>query len=137
MACGDTRTIVGGAKMRNCNRYIENMSSTFKYALEENQRLIDNFKNNTAIDEKGVIRWITSKNVPPSDILEFWKHIGFEFNLEESLKQKDIDSAEFLEAYRKQMKNRVPSAEELSEMRSAFGPGATVVDVFTGQSITV
>lgn len=29
------------------------------------------------------------------------------------------------------------SQEELCEMRAAFGPGATVVDVFTGQTMTV
>jgi hypothetical protein len=39
----------------------------------------------------------------------------------------------FLAEYRESMKDHVPSAEEMYEMRSAFGPGETVVNVFTGQ----
>jgi hypothetical protein len=38
-----------------------------------------------------------------------------------------------LAAYRKAMENHVPSAEEMFEMRAAFGPGATVVNVITGK----
>lgn len=40
-------------------------------------------------------------------------------------------------AYRKRMANHVHTEEELFEMRAAFGPGARVVNVITGQSITL
>lgn len=45
----------------------------------------------------------------------------------------DTNTAAFLREYRARMANHVPSAEELFEMRAAFGPGATVVNVVTGQ----
>ncbi len=39
----------------------------------------------------------------------------------------------FINQYRERMKNHVHSAEELFEMRSAFGPNTTVVNVITGR----
>ena len=36
-------------------------------------------------------------------------------------------------SYREQMANHKPSEEELAEMRSAFGDGTEVINVFTGQ----
>jgi hypothetical protein len=39
----------------------------------------------------------------------------------------------FLAEYRRTRSNRQLSAEERFEMRAAFGPGAEVVDVITGQ----
>ena len=38
-----------------------------------------------------------------------------------------------LESYR--AARRAPSAEEMAEMRAAFGEGATVVDALTGEKI--
>ena len=38
-----------------------------------------------------------------------------------------------LAEYREARKNHVPSAEEMYEMRAAFGEGSTVVDIITGQ----
>lgn len=45
----------------------------------------------------------------------------------------DTNTTAFLREYRARMANHVPSAEELFEMRAAFGPGATVVNAITGQ----
>lgn len=45
----------------------------------------------------------------------------------------DAETRKFLEQYRKAMANHVPSAEERMEMENAFGKGAVVVDVITGQ----
>lgn len=45
--------------------------------------------------------------------------------------QQEKDEA--IERYIEARKNHVPSSEELFEMRAAFGPGAKVVDVITGQ----
>jgi hypothetical protein len=45
------------------------------------------------------------------------------------------ENAEFLEEYRR---NRKPhSAEEIAEMRAAFGPGTKVVDIITGETINL
>jgi hypothetical protein len=48
----------------------------------------------------------------------------------------DISTDGFLEAYREQMKDHVPSAEEQYELQAAFGKGETVVNVTTGQKYT-
>lgn len=42
-------------------------------------------------------------------------------------------SNKFVAEYREARKNYVPSEEEMFEMRAAFGPGETVVDIITGQ----
>lgn len=39
--------------------------------------------------------------------------------------------------YRRSRKGRARSSEEISEMRSAFGAGATVIDVITRERITL
>ena len=47
----------------------------------------------------------------------------------------DAETRKFLEQYRKAMANHVPSPEERMEMENAFGKGAVVVNVLTGQRI--
>lgn len=47
--------------------------------------------------------------------------------------ERDRETDAFLAEYRERMKNHKPSEEELFEMRAAFGPGETVVDVLSGQ----
>ena len=45
------------------------------------------------------------------------------------------ENAEFLKEYRRNRKSH--SAEEIAEMRSAFGSGTKVVDIITGETITL
>lgn len=45
----------------------------------------------------------------------------------------DADMAAFTAAYRRQQANHEPSEEEKFEMRAAFGPGQTVVNVISGR----
>lgn len=47
---------------------------------------------------------------------------------------QDKDKA--LEDYRKTREQNGYSAEEMFEMRAAFGEGVEVVDIFTGKTIT-
>jgi len=46
---------------------------------------------------------------------------------------RDRETQAFLAEYRRANKGRKRSAEEIFEMRAAFGPGETVVDVITGE----
>jgi hypothetical protein len=46
-----------------------------------------------------------------------------------------METKKVLDQYREQMKDYNPSAEQMHEMRSAFGSGSTVVNVFTGKKI--
>ena len=82
-------------------------------------------------DEDGILRWKSSKRVPPQDCLE---EMGLEADdLDRCRVARDHEIDEFLTAYRKQMEDHEHSAEELFEMRAAFGPGAEVVNVITGK----
>ena len=51
----------------------------------------------------------------------------------EQIRAYEEDTAKSLAEYRKAMENYEPSEEELFEMRAAFGPGTTVVNVITGK----
>ena len=49
----------------------------------------------------------------------------------------DQELDRILEEYREAQKNRVRTPEELFEMSAAFGPGAEVVDIITGERFTL
>jgi hypothetical protein len=86
-------------------------------------------------DIQGVIRWVSNNNVPPADCLEWLNKNGF-INYPRvirSTKFREDETARAIEDYKERMKNHVPDEEELFEMRSAFGEGATVVNVITGK----
>lgn len=70
--------------------------------------------------------------VVTDEIAEILDYLHAEsFNREATNAARKIESQKFIEEYRK---NPPKMTEEgLSEMRAAFGPGATVVDIFTGQ----
>ena len=114
------------------NNYIEAMELNKPHFKNEALRLAEKFKTDAYIED-GVIRWKSNNSVPPNDILEFWNYLGYDFDLEKSIKTSDEDTATFLEQYRKNYKS--PSQEELYEMEAAFGKGTTVVDIITGKKI--
>lgn len=102
----------------------------FPFERAESERLRDSFGTQaTAID--GVVRWNSNGQVPPQDVLDFWAHLGLPFNLGRSVAAREAETARFLSEYR--ANSRPPSEEQLMEMRAAFGPGETVVDVITGR----
>jgi hypothetical protein len=86
-----------------------------------------------------IVRWNSNNNVPPEDCLKEMLHDA-EISIASfihSNKQRDIETDMFLADYRERMKDYVHSEEELYEMRSAFGEGATVVNIITGKTITL
>lgn len=87
--------------------------------------------------ENGVVRWNSNDNVPFDDMLFDFVCIGAidEATRERSNEARKADTAAFCAEYRKAQANRKPSAEELFEMRAAFGEGAEVVDVISGRRI--
>jgi hypothetical protein len=82
-----------------------------------------------------VVRWQSNDSIPPKDILWTWfqMYLIDEETFEGSLATSDDETAAFLADYREARKGYRPSAEEMFEMRAAFGEGETVVDVVTGQ----
>jgi hypothetical protein len=81
-----------------------------------------------------VLRWASNDSCPMDDMLAAWVTIG-EITIEQAMATSDARAGEtqaFLAAYRANPPQ--PDAEQLAEMRNAFGPGAIVVNAVTGQS---
>jgi hypothetical protein len=84
-------------------------------------------------DKDGVWRWKSNNRVPFEDMLQCW---GLDDEtMQKCIAAREKDVSKTLASYRKQMENHVPSAEERFEMQAAFGEGAEVVNVITGQKI--
>jgi hypothetical protein len=91
----------------------------------------EDFKRATVTD--GVVRWTESGNFPMRDMMEMWRDMGLPFDFAKSEAAREAWTTECLAKHRKAQKNRKPSAEELFEMRAAFGPGGEVVNILTGK----
>lgn len=84
------------------------------------------------IDEAGVARNCIGR-VLMSDMLEKLALVTDKVNIGATAAAREAEVARELESYRA---NRKPySAEELAEMRAAFGPGTKVKDILTGEEI--
>ena len=82
-------------------------------------------------DDKGVIRWPENKRVPFDDLLER-NGISRETRALCAAARAEETKA-VLKNYRRRQRRVKPSAEEMFEMRAAFGTGTTVVNVITGR----
>lgn len=84
-----------------------------------------------------VWRWRSNDQVPPEDVIEVARELGL-ITAEEAI-ASDAERARemraFLAEYRR-LQSPTPSAEEQFEMRAAFGPGETVIDVLSGRRWT-
>lgn len=118
------------------NRYIEAHTNpnAFKFDKERAAKLDVEFDTRTTIND-GVVRWISNNNIPPNDILEFWNYLGKDFDYNKTIETSKEETKKFFEEYRQTIKLRNPSSEDLAEMKAAFGPGATVVNIITGEKI--
>lgn len=99
----------------------------------EASRIADQFDTQAAVVD-GVVRWISNAQVPPADILEFWRYLGKAFDFDASTAARDREQAEFLAEYRRQASLRPITGERQAELLAAFGPGARVTNVITGQT---
>ena len=83
----------------------------------------------------GVVRWTSNNRVMPKDCREILSHTVYRdlYSEDASRAAEEAETAAFLDSYRKNYKG--PGEEEKAEMRAAFGTGATVVDVITGERI--
>jgi len=95
------------------------------------ERIVEMFERATVTN--GVPRWNSNGQVPPLDILVAWHGAGLPFDYTKSIAAREADTLAFVEKYRKSQRRRRPSAEEMAEMRAAFGRDTTVVNVITGR----
>ena len=95
---------------------------------EEAKRLQEQLKTET-YEKGGALYWKSNDTPVPMDVFR-------DAMVEAPAAQKaarDAHTDQFVANYRKAMENHVPSDEEMFEMRAAFGPGTTVVNVITGK----
>lgn len=106
-----------------------------KNAEREVSEALNRVKTDAIVEEDGAIRWISSGNYIPDDYCEKLEYGGYNFSREATKIKNDKQQSKFAEEYSERMKNYKPSEEELYEMRCAFGEGAEIVDIITGQKI--
>lgn len=84
--------------------------------------------------ESLVLRWSSNNSCPMPDMLAAWLTLGLitREQADATVAARDVDTQAFLAEYRKNPP--VPDAEQLFEMRAAFGEGTEVVDVITGKT---
>lgn len=87
-----------------------------------------------SIDAEGVARNCIGR-VLMDDLLEQLCMVTDKVNTEATRMARVAESAVFLDEYR--ARRNPPSVEELAEIQAAFGAGATVVDVLTGEKIAL
>lgn len=107
---------------------------TYKNELEHLKEELKNPNKSTVKD--GVLYWIlpNEMRIVPMDVAGFY-YTKMHGNIDLVKHSRALKKAneEFIESYCEQMANHKPSEEELAEMRSAFGEGTEVINVFTGQ----
>ena len=86
------------------------------------------------IDKNGVARNCIGR-VLMSDMLEKLTYVTDEVDEEATKAARDEEVTRSLAEYRRNAKPA--SEEELSEMRAAFGEGQTIVNILTGERITL
>jgi hypothetical protein len=81
----------------------------------------------------GVARWTTSGQVLPDDCAALAARLDLApgMDLAATAAARDAETAAFLNEYRASVHR--PDAEQLAEMRAAFGPDQVVVNVISGQ----
>jgi hypothetical protein len=100
------------------------------------QRIVDEAETSCYVVD-GVLRWNSNNRVPFDDVLAVFLYIGKVFDLKKSRAARTVDTDELIARYREVNANRVMGDEERFEARAAFGEGAQIVDIITGQKFTV
>ena len=86
-----------------------------------------------------VILWDSNDRSPMDDMMSDWLELGLidlaVFRATENARKEQNEA--FLAERKEARNNRTPEqiAEEAFELRAAFGPDQTIVDVFTGERV--
>ena len=87
------------------------------------------------IDADGAIRWTSNGTYLMDDFCEKLAYAGYDFSREATSAARERQTIERLSEYRKQ--SHRTTAEEINEMRAAFGTGTKVVNILTGETIAI
>ena len=106
-----------------------------KHAREEAQRLLDQ-ADKIEVEDDGAAKWKTNGSYLPADVVEKLTFAGAAwFSPEATAAKREKQVTKELEAYRNS--HRGFDAETIAEARAAFGEGATICDIITGEKITL
>ena len=126
---------------RRMTRFAQELSGALgefwtKHAQEEIARMQEKVDNHEiCTNMNSAASWNSNGLYLKDDVAEKLSYTDFPFSVEETKKAREAQDELFYENYRKNYQG--PSEEELAEMQAAFGPGTTVVDVITGQEISL
>jgi len=114
-----SETVAGIAVHPGCKR---DMDTAMRFWLDGSATWAD-----------GAYRWKSNNSVPGEDMIGRWLALGYitADEAKASIKLRKSETDAFLKAYRKNPPK--PTAEDLFEMRAAFGEGAEVVNIITGK----
>lgn len=90
------------------------------------------FTTSVDVSADGVVTWKSNGAVIMDDMAEKMEVAGCNFNRANTAKAREIECAKELKQYI--AKDHEPTAEEIYEMRAAFGAGAVVENLFTGRT---
>ena len=134
----NTTNTTATRRMTRCAQELSGALGEFwtKQAEEEiakMQERVDNHEIGTNMNDAAF--WNSNGRYLMDDVAEKLSFTDFPFSVEETKKAGEAQDELFFENYRKNYQG--PSEEELAEMQAAFGPGTTVVDIITGQEISL
>lgn len=92
------------------------------------------FETSANVDENGAVSWKSNGAYIMDDMAEMMEKAGCKFSREATAAARSKQDSEYIAQYKAQQSSK-PSAEELYEMRAAFGAGTTVVDVISGKAV--
>ena len=116
----------------NCSTCsVSQMKKDAEHNQEELKRYISMYKD-TIISE-GIIRWISNDRVPPKELLTLWNYLKFPFDYNKSVETGALELADSMEEYCKRQQDKKFTAEEIYEMKAAFGENAKVKDIISGK----
>jgi len=113
--------------------YIKSYKHPTSIYHNEAFRIAREFETKATVTD-GIVRWNSNNRVPPTDILDLWAHLGFEFAYWGSVNTQKKETQEFINAYCAHYQG--PSDEERFEARAAHGPGVKLVNALTGTGFT-
>lgn len=120
------------------SRFLRDLNGDFgEFWKREAEKQIESVRTDLedgkiTIDEHGVARNHIGR-VLMSDLAEVLSMVTSKIDLEATAAACDEEARRAIADYR--ATKRPPTAEELAEMRSTFGPGETVVDILSGDTI--
>ena len=94
-------------------------------------------KGEISTDANGAAYWTSVGRYLPEDCAIILTYTGYEFSLEATNKARKEETAKDIAAYVKSRENRPCGAEERYEMQAAFGAGAKIMNVLTGEIISL